>query len=125
MLRRTIIIALGLAWPTAAVPQTAPAACQPAPVIFAASGLPARSTYVSDGEPPKRFAKAPNGYVKVRFGQQAIDEVCGRPPCGKVFLGCTRGDLIVLPDPFSSPDFARIARHELGHFAGWPASHGE
>ena len=63
MLRRAIIFGLALTWPTAAVPQTPPASCQPPPVILASTALPAHSTYVSDGEPPKRFAKTPTGYA--------------------------------------------------------------
>jgi hypothetical protein len=82
------------------------------------------STYYNDGDPPARFAKVPKGYVKVMFGQEAINNLCPKAPCGMVTLGCTRGDLLVLPDPFTSPNFVRITRHELGHFAGWPASHG-
>lgn len=123
---KALFALLALPWATSAVPQTPPEQqCQPAPVIMASQHLAARSTFVSDGEPPKRFAHVPAGYVKVAFGQAAIDKYCGRPPCGTVFLGCNRGDLIILPDPYTSPDFARIARHELSHWAGWPATHGD
>lgn len=106
-------------------------ATQPAPVCQAAPPAPVgpafapNSTYTSDGEPPKRFSVSPKGFVKVAFGQENIDRYCGHPPCMKVFLGCNRGDLIVLPDPYTSGEFARVTRHELAHFAGWPATHGD
>jgi hypothetical protein len=115
----------------AAVMVAAPSApiiqCKPVPVVKQTPKIAPNSTYVSSTEPPRRFARPPKGYVKTVFGRQNIDEFCGRPPCGNVFLGCTRGDLLVLPDPFTTSDeeFARVARHELGHFNGWPATHGD
>lgn len=101
--------------------------CEPAPVVAPTPGLASNSTYTNDGEPPKRFSKVPAGFVKVRIGQAAIDEFCGRPPCGLVFKGCIRDDTIILPDPYTmdSREFARITRHEFAHFAGWPATHGD
>lgn len=107
-----------------AAPSSQPASCEPERVVVQTPGLALNSTYISSSEPPARYRAAPKGYIKVRFGRAAIDEYCGRPPCGRVFLGCTRGDLMVLPDP-DNPDFARITRHELGHFNGWPATHGD
>jgi hypothetical protein len=98
--------------------------CQPAPVVKPVPGLAPNSTYTSDAEPPARFLYMPKGYMRVKFGQAAIDENCGVPPCGMIFLGCVRDDLVVLPDP-SHPDFAKITRHEIAHFNGWPASHGD
>lgn len=108
-----------------AEPMPAPYVCQLAPADPVGPAFAPNSTFVSDGEPPKRFRGAPKGFVKVAFGQENIDKYCGHPPCAKVFLGCTKGDLVVLPDPFTSPDFARITRHELGHFNGWSAAHGD
>ena len=100
--------------------------CEPAPVIApaVAAKLPSNSSYISDAEPPARFLTPLKGYVKVYFGREAINEQCGVPPCGKIFLGCRRGDTIVLPDP-SDPHFAKITRHEIAHFNGWPATHGD
>lgn len=83
------------------------------------------ATFYTDVEPPTRFAHAPKGSYTVMFGVDAIDKQCGRPPCGMHFLGCRRGNLIVLPDPFSAPNFAQITRHELGHVNGWPDTHGD
>jgi hypothetical protein len=97
--------------------------CEPPLPVKPAPGLAEGSTYYNSGEPPKRFLVMPKGHIKVKFGRQAIEEECGVPPCGMRFLGCVRGDLMVLPDP-SDPDFAKITRHELGHFNGWPATHG-
>jgi hypothetical protein len=101
--------------------------CQPAPVVIQTPQMPANSTYVSDGEPPLRFSHAPDHPLIIGFGQENIDALCGRPPCGKKFLGCTRGDQMALPDPFTtdSMTFGRIVRHELAHVNGWPASHGD
>ena len=72
--------------------------CEPAPVIApaVAAKLPSNSSYISDAEPPARFLTPLKGYVKVYFGREAINEQCGVPPCGKIFLGCRRGDTIVL-----------------------------
>lgn len=97
--------------------------CEPPLKVEPAPNLAEGSTYYDNGEPPKRFLVMPEGFVKVAFGREAIDKYCGVPPCGMRFLGCIRGDLMVLPDP-SDPDFAKIARHEIGHFNGWPATHG-
>jgi hypothetical protein len=102
------------------------ATCQPAPIVVQKPGMAPNSTYINDGEPPKRYSGPPAGYVKIVFGRTEIDNLCGRPPCDKVFLGCRRGDVLALPDPFSTSDaeFARITRHELAHFNGWPDTHG-
>jgi hypothetical protein len=117
-----------LAAPMFAALLSAPSAqtCQPAPVVVLGPGMALNSTYVNDGEPPKRFAHVPSGEVRIRFGQANLDAICGVPPCGLVFEGCTHGNLVVLPDPYkvNNEQFARIARHELAHVAGWPASHG-
>ena len=95
-----------------------------APVPVPSNVTTPNSNYYNDGEPPKRFAHAPGGEYRVTFGQDAIDKLCGRPPCGMVFEGCVHGDQMALPDPFS-PDFARITRHEAGHLNGWSATHGD
>jgi len=109
-----------------AAPPPAPA-CDPAPVVIQTPTIAANSTYISDGEPPKRFAMVPDRPVRVAFGRAAIDATCGRPPCNMVFEGCVRGGVIALPDPFTtdSMTFARVVRHELAHVRGWPASHGD
>jgi hypothetical protein len=101
--------------------------CAPAPIVTPGPNFPPNSTYISHGEPPKRYGYPPTYVVRVAFGRANIDAICGRPPCGNVFLGCNRGGVMVLPDPFAtdSEEFARIARHELGHVNGWPASHGD
>lgn len=101
--------------------------CEPAPVVAQTANLALNSTYVSDGMPPARFRQMPAGYVRVRFGAAAIDELCGRPPCDKVFLGCVRNETLVLRDPclVKGEDYAKIVCHELAHFAGWPATHGD
>lgn len=103
-------------------PQTCPKPL-PVPVTVTAPS----STYYTDVEPPARFAHVPPQSLTISFGQDAIARLCGRPPCGMIFLGCTRGNEMALPDPFTtdSQTFARIVRHELGHVAGWPATHGE
>lgn len=97
--------------------------CAPPVDIVQTPALAPNSTLFSDGEPPARFRQMPEGHIKVMFGQDAINAVCGVPPCGKRFLGCVRNDVMVLPDP-NSPDFAKITRHEIAHFNGWPATHG-
>lgn len=98
-----------------------------APVAVPSTVTTPHATYYNDGEPPARFAHAPTGTLKVRFGQAAIDELCGRPPCGLRFLGCVHGDEVALLDPFtiSSEDFAKLVRHELAHLSGWPDTHGD
>lgn len=100
--------------------------CSP-PVAVPKSVTTPNATYYNDGEPPARFAHAPTGTLKVQFGQAAIDRVCGPPPCGMRFLGCARGDDVVLLDPFTmqGDDFAKLVRHELAHLSGWPATHGD
>lgn len=110
-----------------AAPAPAPSQCQPAPIVVPSPSLAPNSTYVSDGEPPERFGGVPSKPVTVEFGQASIDMLCGIPPCGMVFLGCTRGNTMALPDPFtvSSEQFAKIVRHELAHINGWPATHGD
>lgn len=94
-----------------------------APVPVPSTVTTPNASYYNDGEPPKRFAHAPSGEYRVTFGQDAIDKLCGKPPCGYVFEGCVHGDQVALPDPFS-PNFARITRHEMGHLNGWPDTHG-
>jgi hypothetical protein len=122
---RKLLLAILIAQPVASVPKTLPAQCS-VPVAVPQTASAPGSTYYNDGEPPKRFARVPKGAVSVRFGQASIDAVCGVPPCGYVFEGCTDGKVMALPDPFKVSDaqFARIARHELGHISGWPATHG-
>lgn len=95
----------------------------PAPVLAAVPN----STYYTDVEPPKRFAHVPKGQLRVTFGNAGIDDLCGRPPCGMIYEGCTDGNRMALPDPFkmSDKDFGRIVRHEIGHKNGWAASHGD
>jgi hypothetical protein len=84
------------------------------------------STLYTDVEPPARFAHVPRKQLRISFGKEAIDAMCGRPPCGMIFEGCTDGEVMALPDPFTTDPqtFARIVRHELGHVAGWPGTHG-
>lgn len=112
------------------------------PLLFAAGAKPAQqcsapiavpktittpnSTYYNDGEPPARFAHIPNVTLRITFGEEAIAQLCGRPPCGMIFEGCTDGKNVALPDPYktSSQTFARIVRHELSHVNGWPETHG-
>lgn len=121
---RNLIALVSLATVSAS-PVTRPQ-CQPAPVVVQTSRIAPNSTYVDDGEPPARFSHVPSRPLLVGFGQKSIDELCGVPPCGLVFEGCTDGDRMALPNPFTtdSATFARIARHELAHHAGWPATHG-
>jgi hypothetical protein len=103
-----------------------PVQCQPVQPFKAEPGMAANSTYISSDEPPERFLrKMPSKYVKVVFGPEMVDKYCDPAPCDFVTRGCVTGDdLIVLPDP-SEKDFAKIARHEIAHFNGWPASHGD
>jgi hypothetical protein len=98
-----------------------------APVAVPQSVTTPDSTYYSDAEPPKRFSHPPSVTLRIRFGQDAIDKMCGKPACGYVFEGCTRGNEVALPDPYStdSETFARIVKHELAHVNGWPATHGD
>jgi hypothetical protein len=97
-----------------------------APVAVPVSVKTPNATFYNDGEPPVRFAHVPDRPVQVSFGQEAIDQLCGRPPCGMRFEGCTSNNKIALPDPYKTDakTFARIVRHELGHHAGWPETHG-
>lgn len=121
-----VLLACAPSLPPAAA-KAPPEKCQPAPQIHQTVGLAPHSTFVSEDEPPKRFAYSPNHVLKVAFGQANIDAICGRPPCDKIFLGCTRGDVIVLLDPFKadSLQFAKITRHEIAHVNGWPDTHGD
>ena len=107
--------------------QPATPTCEPLPVVVQKPGMAANSTLASTDNPPKRFAHPPVGTMKVAFGEDAIANFCGQPPCGMKFYGCIRGDVVVLPDPFtvSNEQFGRIARHELAHVAGWPETHGD
>jgi hypothetical protein len=100
------------------------APCKPAPVVVQGPGMAPNSTFTNDGEPPVRFSYAPKQTMKVALGQENIDRICGVPPCGLRFEGCTRGDVVALPDPWDA-SFGRIARHEFAHINGWPATHGE
>jgi hypothetical protein len=126
-MRRLVALAALFIVSAAPPPAAPPATCQPAPVIVQTPQMPANSTYVSDGEPPLRYSHPPTHPIIIGFGQANIDNLCGRPPCGKIFLGCTRGDQMALPDPFTTDSltFARIVRHELSHVNGWPATHGQ
>jgi hypothetical protein len=126
MMLRSVLTALLAPAIVSAAPAAQPVQCEPAPPVLQTPGMAANSTYVSDSEPPQRFAHVPAAELRVRFGQGSIDAICGVPPCGKVFLGCQQGAVIVLPDPFrmSDAEFSRIVRHELGHRNGWPATHG-
>jgi hypothetical protein len=121
--------ALALALAAFPLMSVAPASeqCQPVQVVIQTPSMPPNSTYDSHSEPPKRFGYTKNSVMRVAFGQANIDAICGKPPCERIFLGCTRGDVVVLPDPFTTSDeqFARITRHELAHANGWPASHGD
>lgn len=107
------------------VSATQPAEQCSAPVAVPKTVTTPNATYYSDGEPPARFSHPPATPLKIVFGRDQIDALCGRPPCGKVFLGCQRGDMLALPDPFKDPEFAKITRHELAHVNGWPETHGD
>jgi hypothetical protein len=124
MPRRLLLAALLAFQPTQGIPQTVQKCAAPIPVPQTVTTP--NSTYYSNGEPPARFAHIPNVVLHIRYGQQAINDLCGRPPCGMMFLGCTSGTNMALPDPFSmdGEQFARIVRHEIGHLNGWPATHG-
>jgi hypothetical protein len=104
-----------------------PHQCSPPQIVVPSPNLAPGSTYTNDGEPPQRFAHAPKTALKIMFGQEALDSICGRPPCGFYFEGCQSGDTLVLLDPFKTDDatFARIVRHELAHVNHWPATHGQ
>lgn len=120
---KTLLI-LGAALTYVSAPAAPPRQCEPARDIVQTPDLAPNSTLFNDGEPPARFLTAPKGHVQVMFGQESIDRICGVPPCDKIFLGCVRGSVIVLPDP-SHKDLAKIIRHEIAHLNGWPRTHGD
>jgi hypothetical protein len=124
---RSVLTALLAPAIVSAAPAAQPVQCEPAPPVVQRPNLAANSTYTNDGEPPRRFSAPPKASMKIAFGRENIDALCGRPPCGFVFEGCVRGDTIALPDPFTtdSATFARITRHELAHVHGWPETHGD
>lgn len=81
-------------------------------------------TLYSDGMPPKRF----QGNVRVVIATvDNLNDVCGQPPPGKFWFGCTRGVTVFMPNPcpYGQQEYARILCHEFGHIQGWPATHGE
>lgn len=130
MLRSSILAASLLFSPANLAPASAPlAATCSAPVPVPPSITTPHSTYYNDGSPPVRFAHVPNHAIKMAFGQKSIDSLCGRPPCGMVFVACTSDDgtTMALPDPFTTDpqSFVATLRHELGHVNGWPATHGD
>lgn len=105
---------------------TQTSSCEPVRFVAPTPTMAPNSTYVSDSEPPARFSGPPTHGVEVYFGQANIDAICGQPPCGKHFLGCTSGNKMALMDPFTADgeQFMRILRHEIGHENGWPDTHG-
>jgi len=127
MLLRGLVAASLLASNTPATPQTAPVTACPAPVPVPATVTAPNSTYYSNGAPPERFRHGPQITLKIQFGREAIDKLCGKPPCNMFFAACTRGDQMALPDPFTTDPavFAHVLQHELGHVNGWPATHGD
>jgi hypothetical protein len=102
------------------------AACEPPRALPPSPNLAPNSTYTSDSEPPRKYRGAPSKVIRIQFGQDAIDELCGRP-CGGHFEGCVRGDQLAILDPFKISDeaFGRLMRHELAHENGWPETHGD
>lgn len=120
-----VLIVLSALGALGTTPPAAPKQCEPAPVVKPVAGLAPNSTYINSSEPPERFLRQmPAGHIKVAFGREMIDKHCGVPPCNHTFNGCVRGDLLVVPDP-RDPDFDKIMRHEIAHFNGWPATHGD
>ena len=126
MLVRALCATALLAYsPIPAVPQTLATCSKPIPVPPGVTTP--NSTYYSDSEPPARFAHVPAVTLRIRFGARAIERLCGKPPCDMEFLGCTDGENMALPNPYTtdSAQFAKIVRHELGHVNGWPETHGD
>jgi hypothetical protein len=120
-----VLVALSALSAMGLAPATEPKQCQPARDIVQTPSMAPNSTKYTAVEPPARFLKTmPAGYVKIRFGREAIDKYCGVPPCGLIFHGCVRDDIIVVPDP-DAKNFMTILRHEIAHFNGWPWTHGD
>jgi hypothetical protein len=56
----------------------------------------------------------------------ACSVTAGRLPVQRVYRGCERGGVIVLPNPCLWPnrsDYADLTCHELGHVQGWSGAH--
>ena len=91
--------------------------------IAAALQLAAHSTLLSEGPPPARY-RANTSFVITLVND--IEAACGKAPRGYVFLGCTRGRTVYMPNPCTTREsFARILCHEAGHVNGWPRTHGD
>lgn len=57
--------------------------------------------------------------------QSKLEELCGKAPTGKMWLGCQEGKTVVLPNPCPYADrewYAFIVCHEVGHLNGWKAT---
>jgi len=88
------------------------------------ASLPLNSTLYFDGMPPKRY----QGNVRVLIATvDNLNGVCGQPPPGKFWYGCTRGITVFVNNPClsGSQEYARILCHEFGHINQWPATHGD
>lgn len=92
--------------------------------VLALVAMPAGSTLYFDGMPPERYQG--NARVMIHTVDD-LNTVCGVPPPGKFWQGCTRGITVYMPNPCPvgrSQEYARILCHEFGHIRGWPATHG-
>ena len=95
--------------------------------LMAAPALAPNSTMTSDAWPPARF-QGDNASTVLFVAPGLIDQLCGKAPAGYRTEACSDDNLVILPNPCLFPhddNFARLTCHEIGHVAGWPASHGD
>lgn len=85
------------------------------------------TTTIYDGNPPPRY-QGDNAAVVFFVDNVNTPERCGVPPSGYVFLGCQKGNIMMVTNPCRlngiPHSYEQILCHELGHRNGWPNTHG-
>jgi hypothetical protein len=126
----SLAIALPPAQMNATAPTTASAQCIPpdSRVVILPPNAPTNSTFEFAGQPPLRYREDASTVVEFTSADE-VNRRCagGVPICGKRFLGCRRGNKLIMPHPCrANPEsYAALLCHEVAHVNGWPAYHGD